>query len=163
MIKPIFSYVPDTVLPHRSPPSALLKTNFFTRSTGALFATLGGAPGVTERGFQSESRHRLRHPTLRPRRPAPLDGIASILDLFLRLRIIQPLPIIGRFGHRPWAQDGTGLLVVAVPVHKSVETPARALARPFFAACPVPCTEYTNRRGGSRTAPTDFPPCRPAG
>ena len=57
--------------------------------------TLSGAPRVPDGGFQSELRHGLAHPLLRTIRPASFDRVADIFNFFLRLRVVQPLPIIG--------------------------------------------------------------------
>ena len=57
--------------------------------SGALSATLGGAPGIAERGFPSEPGRRLRHSLLRAVRPPIRDRTTNTRDFFVRLRIVK--------------------------------------------------------------------------
>jgi len=83
------------------------------------------APALAQGVFQSELRHGLPQPLLRTIRSAFLYRRADLLNFFLPLRSVQPLPVRTRFCHGPRAQQ---LFLPLVPAHSGVS----AGPRPVF-------------------------------
>ena len=63
------------------------------------------ASGIAQGVFQPEGCHGASHPLLRAIRSAPFDGFSDPVQFLPGLRLIEPLPIVGRFGHRPRAEE----------------------------------------------------------
>jgi len=91
--------------------------------------TFSGPSPLPQSVFQSEFRHRLLYPSLRPVGSASFNRISDIFYFFLRLRAVQPLQIVRRRLHGPRAEDR---LAVGISIQPGVSAGPGPVLGPFY-------------------------------